>query len=264
MEKLKTEPKKTSQSGPSYKKLLSLIVSILALLVIGVVAYVAYLYFASPSVIRNPYLQHYHFRSQIIVDGVAQNFADAKYQTPESNVSCDAALPAEPIHFHDNKNQITHVHWDGMTGGLFLKDYGLNYIGGIDNALGYRFDHLPHLVKVPTHGHLLPTPAAGDNFYVYSGNQTSYRARSFNDFLHQDFETFFGKTSNLKSTKPTSMLNSIFPKAYAAQLDQEQLTFLNNLIGNVVIFVQKQKPTDAQIKDRFSHLEPLSESVCGS
>jgi len=265
MEKQSAEPKKRAYLTHRHKKILSTVGLLLSLAILGALTYISYLFFASPAVIRNPYLQHYHLRTQIIVDGTSQNFASAAYQTPESNVSCDAALPAVPIHFHDDKNQITHIHWDGMTGGLFLKDYGWNYIGGINDVLGYRFDHLPHIVKVPIHGHILPALAAGDNFYVYSGDQNSYKQRSFDDYLHQDFETFFGKASNLKSSKPASgLLDSIFPKAYAAQLNQEQLSFLNNLIGNVVIFAQKQKPTDAQIKDRFAHLEPLSESVCGS
>jgi hypothetical protein len=243
----------------------------LALLVIVVVAivttvgFLSYAYVNSPPVIRNPYLQHYHFRLQIIADGKAQSFAEPQYQTPESNVSCDVALPAVPIHFHDHKDQIVHIHWDGMTGGLLLKDYGWNYVGGISGVLGYRFDHLPHIKKVPIHGYDLPQPAAGDNLYVYSGDATSYKERSSSDFIHQDFETFFGKKSDLPSSKPqNSLLDKLLPSAYADSLSEPQLTFLNNLIGNVVIFAQKNKPTDAQVKDRFNHLEPLSASVCGS
>jgi hypothetical protein len=43
---------------------------------------------------------------------------------------------------------------------------------------------------------------------------------------------------------------------------QEELKRLNNVIGNVVIFVQKDKPTDQQIKAKFDHLIPVSESAC--
>lgn len=230
-----------------------------------------YIFAASPGVIRNPYLQHYHFRLQILVDGELVNFGSAKFQTPESNVSCDTSLPAVPLHFHDHKNQIVHVHWDGMTGGLLLKDFGWNYIEGPSEVLGYRFDSLPGIKKVRIHGNDLPAVPAGDHFYVYSGNENSYKERSFNDFLHQDFELFFNHPSNLPATKPKlGLLNWLLPTAYAhgvnvaVSLDEPQLEQLNNLIGNAVIFVQKQKPTDTQIKDRFNHLEPLSQSVCGS
>jgi hypothetical protein len=225
---------------------------------------------SSPNVIREPYLQHYHFRLQVLVDGKLVDFGGPKFQTPESSVSCDVALPPVPIHFHDDKNQIVHVHWDGMTGGLFLKDFGWNYVGGQDGLLGYRFDSLPQIKKVPIHGNELPAVPQGDNFYVYSGDGHSYRERTFNGFLHQDFEVFFNHASNLPASKPkTGFLNWLAPAAYAheagaANLTEPQLQQLNNLIGNAVIFVQKNKPSDAQVKDRFNHLEPLADSVCGS
>lgn len=264
MQKAPKEPA-VVRSSRGYRKLLSTFGLLLVLVVVGIGSYLTYLFFSSPPVIRNPYLQHYHLRAQIIVDGQAVNFTDQKFQSPESNISCDIALPPVPFHLHDDRDQVVHVHWDGMTGGLFLKDYGWNYVGGINGVLGYRYDHLPHIVKVPIHADVLQRPAVSDNFYVYSGNQSSYKQRSFDDFLNQDFETFFGVHSILPSSKPTSgFLNALFPKAYASKLNDQQLTRLNNLIGNVVIFAQKQKPSDAQINDHFSHLAPLSESVCGS
>ena len=93
-------------------------------------------------------------------------------------------------------------------------------------------------------------------------------------------EQFFGTTSNspaheINKGGQTSLLDKVFPKAYAHgtaddadgndgdETEQEQLTRINNLIGNVVIFAQKDKPTDQQIKDRFNKLEPLSDSTCG-
>jgi len=242
---------------------------ITALILIGIVlifiGYFAYLYTITPNSIRNPYLQHYHFRMQLIVDGNPVNLGDNKFQTPDSNVSCDLKLPATPIHLHDHKNQFVHVHWDSMTGGLVLKDYGWNYVGGQNKVLGYRFDKLPHIIKVPIFGNELPTPKNGDNFYVYTGSQQTYRQRNFNDFLKLDLEIFFGHPSLVPSSKPVGVLNNLFSgHAYAAELSDSQLTRLNNLIGNVVIFAQKSPPAGNQVKDQFNHLEPLSDSVCGS
>lgn len=72
------------------------------------------------------------------------------------------------------------------------------------------------------------------------------------------------------------MLDKVFPKALAhggeddgndgeagEESEEQKLTRINNLVGNVVIFAQKDKPTDQQIKDRFNKLEPLSDSTCG-
>jgi hypothetical protein len=228
-------------------------------------------------------MEHYHFRMQILVNGKAEDFSTKAYQTGYAKDQCNANLPEQPIHFHDNKDQFTHIHWEGMTGGMVMKYYGWNYIGGMNNALGYKLDNLKDPQKVTTHGNYLPTVPKDVTFYVYTGDENGYQEKSFNDWKTQDLETFFGTTSNfpahdINKGKQTSLLDKVFPKVYAhgtatdadgddgakpAETQEEKLTRINNMIGNVVIFVQKDKPTDQQIKERFNDLEPLTDSTCG-
>ena len=169
-----------------------------------------------------------------------------------------------------------------MTGGMVMKYYGWNYIGGIDGALGYKLNDLSDIQQVTTHGNYLPDVPKDDTFYIYTGDENSYKKQSFEDWKNKDLEDFFGKTSNspaheLNKSGDVSVLDILFPKAYAhgtaedadgddgaaAETDQEKLTRINNLLGNVVIFVQKDEPTDQQIKARFNDLEPLTDSTCG-
>lgn len=241
-----------------------------------------YVYANSPDVIRNPKLEHYHFRMQILVNGKAENFGTEGYQTGYNKDQCNANLPEQPIHFHDKKDQFTHIHWEGMTGGMVMKYYGWNFIGGMDNALGYKLDDLANIQKVTTHGDYLPdVPLDPVKFHIYTGEQSDYKKQSFDDWKNKDLEEFFGKTSNFPAHKinkgeDVGLLDSLFPKAYAhgtedhstpqgvgAESEEQKLTRINNLIGNVVIFVQNDIPTDQQIKDRFSKLEPLTDSTCG-
>jgi len=247
------------------------IAAISGLIIIGGL-FVAYAYATTPADIRKPAFQHYHFRMQILVNGSSVDFADKEFQTPAGHDVCTAALTKQPIHFHDDKDQMVHIHWDGITGGQVLKYYGWNYIGGQHGSLGMRFDQLPKLVNVPIHGNSLPQIPDGDKFYVYIGDENGYKQKSFDDFTHQDLEKFLGKKSNLPENE-TSLLDKLFPKAYAhgghehvegASVDpsQEELKKINNLIGNVVIFVQKDKPSSDLIKSAFDHLEPLSPSTC--
>lgn len=259
------------------RRLLVLLIAASLTLLLGFGAYTGYVYTSSPAVIRNPQMEHYHFRLQVLVDGKAENFGSKAYQTGYSKDQCSGSLAKQPIHFHDNKDQLVHIHWEGMTGGMVLKYYGWNYIAGIYNALGYKLDDLGDIQKVAIHGNLLPSVPKDANFYVYIGDEKGYQQKSFDDFKHQDLETFFGKTSNSPAhelnKRQTTLLDWAFPKAYAhgdevhsattSTLSEEQLTRINNLIGNVVIFVQKDKPTDQQITDRFNKLEPLSDSTCG-
>ncbi|HMI08980.1 MAG TPA: hypothetical protein VK497_01105 [Candidatus Saccharimonadales bacterium] len=270
------QQRKRSSLTRNVKVALVVVAAIVAILL----SYVAYIYFASPAVVRSPRLEHYHFRMQIVVNGKAENFADKKYQTGYIKDQCNANLPEQPIHFHDNKDQFTHIHWEGMTGGMVLKYYGWNFIGGMNNALGYKLDDLSDIQEVTTHGSYLPDRPKDAKFYIYTGDENKYEEKNFDDFTSQDLEKFFGKTSNLPAheinQKQASLLDKMFPTVSAhggvedgndgeagEETEQEKLTRINNLIGNVVLFVQKGKPTDQQIKDRFNNLEPLSDSTCG-
>ena len=156
------------------KRLKKAVVIVLVLILIPV-SYAGYIYAVSPVVIRNPKLEHYHFRMQILVDGKAENFAEEKYQKGYVKDQCNANLPEQPIHFHDNKDQFTHIHWEGMTGGMVLKYYGWNYIEGIGGALGYKLDDLKDIQKVTTHGNFLPAIPNDTIPYVYTGDENSYQ-----------------------------------------------------------------------------------------
>lgn len=242
--------------------------------------YMAYVYAASPAVIRRPQLEHYHFRMQILVNGKAENFSTKAYQVAYEKGQCTGDLPTKPIHFHDNKDQFVHIHWEAMTGGLVMKYYGWNYIGGPSGALGYRFDEGGAPKKVTIHGNVLPAVPKAASLYVYTGDKNSYKQRNFDDWKKQDLETFFGVTSNFPAHKinkghQSSLQKVLFSKAYAHgtamdsdgedgnETEAEKLTRINNLTGNVVIFAQHDKPSDKQIKDRFNSLIPLDDSTCG-
>lgn len=272
-----SEPVKSKKSTTRLK---AAALVLLALLLIPL-SYAGYVYAVSPDVIRDPKLEHYHFRMQIVVNGKSENFADKKYQTGYAKDQCNASLPDQPIHFHDNRDQFTHIHWEGMTGGMVMKYFGWNYIGGMPNALGYKLDKPTDPQKVTTHGNYLPAVPEGVKFYIYTGNEKGYAAKSFDDWKTQDLEQFFGKSSNSPAhelnQQQTSLLDKVFPAASAhgtvndgdsgastpPESSEAELTRINNLIGNVVIFAQKDQPTDKQIKDRFNDLEPLSDSTCG-
>ena len=248
-------------------------------LLLTVLLLVSYIYASSPTVVRDPKLEHYHFRMQIVVNGKAENFAEDKYQQDYAKDQCNANLPEQPIHFHDQKDQFTHIHWEGMTGGMVMKYYGWNYIGGLDGALGYKLNDLGDIQKVTTHGNYLPSVSDNTNFYVYTGDGNDYQKRSFDEWVNKDLEVFFNKTSNAPAhninQQKTSFSEYLSPTAYAHgtedhttstdsdETEKERLTRINNLLGNVVIFAQNNEPTEQQIQARFNDLEPLTDSTCG-
>lgn len=275
-----TEKAPRIKSGKRYlkfnKKVVAYISMIAAAIVVLVGGTYGYLYASTPEHIRKPTYQHYHFRTQILVDGKAVDFSKDEFQKETvASTSCSAAVGGVPIDFHDRVDQLTHVHWNGMTGGEFLKYFGWNYIGGSDELLGRRYDAgvMPQSVKI--YGKLLPALPDKSNYFVYVGDKSSYQQKNWNDFLNQNLETFFGKKSNIGHSEEVTLntvLDWLFPKVYAhgevmdehpSSKSEEELTRINNVIGNVVIFVQEKEPTKDQIQTRFDNLVPLHESSCG-
>lgn len=221
-------------------------------------------YFGSPASIKYPKVDHYHFRTRLFVEGKAIDFGQQNFQETYEAGQCTAELADTPIHFHDNKDQMTHIHWDDMTGGLMLKYYGWNFIGGSDDALGRRYDqNFWKPSTVATRGDVLPAVSDGTNYFVYISTAEGYKQKNWHEFLSQDFEVFFEKQSNLPEA---SLWDKLFPKASAhgTEVHEEgDLKALNNLIGDVVIFAQKDTPNNEQIQSAFDGLIDLPESTCG-
>src|SRR5690554_3660616 len=153
------------------KKLLASIVAVVVAVLVLAGGFYGYLYASSPSHMRNPAFEHYHFRTQILVNGEAVDFSQDKFQQEYDASSCSVELTGTPIDFHDNVDQMTHIHWDGVTGGEFLKYYGWNFIGGSDGSMGRRFDQgMMNMHNVKTFGEQLPAVPDNANFYVYIGD----------------------------------------------------------------------------------------------
>jgi hypothetical protein len=267
------EAEATPRKGPDKT---TRVLRVIVALALGVAAlgavFAAAAYALTPAAVRHPASAHYHFRLQLIVDGRAVNFADQKFQTPFDKGVCSADLTREPFHFHDGLNQFVHVHWLGMTGGLWFKNYGWDVAGGVPGVLGYRFDRKALLAAAPIHGRVLPQPSREAEYYVYvSRDGSDYWRQSWTDFVKMDLEDFFKS----KPPAPTSWLEWVVPAASAhsghshdpaveaAASSEAELIRLNNVMGNVVIFAQKNEPTAEQVKARFEALVPLPESSCG-
>jgi hypothetical protein len=289
------------------------------------------LFVITPANMRYPKTDHAHFRMQYVFLGQLEDFGAPRYQVDYVKDVCSGALTESPIHFHDEKNQIVHLHWQRVTGGEVLKFYGLNKIGGLDGYMGVKLDDLQKFkfTPIPIHSKSLPQPRPNDKFWVYTGEKDNFKKRDFNDFVSQDLETFFGKNSSVregneqntagltlpgsidvsahngvshgtaseseqhdaKTTKEQASINgknssnniSLYEQARkelsqtAAPVKEfsstapgnekipteEELKDINNLLGNVVIFVQPDEPANNQVKLRFDNLEPLTKSVCG-
>ena len=182
----------------------------------------------SPIAIAYPVSDHYHFRMQLIIDGKAEDFSKDEYQLSYAKGQCGLDLTNEPIHFHDFRDQIVHIHWagrsndpiekfftgntktGGITGGQVLKNYGLNLIGGSDDLLGYRLDRLfefpPKIQPVYRLGKIIPDIPLNNRFWIYTGDKledgkVEYRARNWEAFLWSSTEDFFGKESLIRRQK---------------------------------------------------------------
>jgi hypothetical protein len=234
-------------------RLLRLVTGVLVFVFVITLAAISFMYFTTPPALRRPTTEHFHFRMDLVIAGKSVNFADDKYQTDYMTDSCSALLTKQPVHFHDHTNQFVHIHWASITGGEVLKDYGWNLIGGFSNTLGLRFDRGNIFRRTPIHGDDLPALPEGAKEYIYVGDATNYTERTWSSFVEQPLPVFFRAPLDGHSNET---------EVTATSTDEQKLVQLNHVIGSTVIFVQSGRPTDAQIKDHFTHLEPLPLTQC--
>ena len=264
----------------------SKIILFCAIVSVFVLGFFGVLFAITPKNYWSPKIDHAHFRLQYVFEGKNEDFGSASYQQDYLKDVCNGSLSTSPIHFHDQKNQLVHLHWQRITGGEVLKYYGLNKIGGMDELMGIKLDDLLKFkyTTIPFHGKNLPQPKSNDKFWVYSGDEKGFEKRDLNEFLNTDLETFLKTESKIRvqfeeatrENRNSLNLSSIKVNAHSEiastttsqdgsvpEPSLEELKEINNLLGNVVIFIQPDQPTNEQIQTKFNNLEPLTKSVCG-
>lgn len=277
---------KKSSAKKSQKKNPTLIGGILLLVVVFIVVAGMVLWNVLPTHFRNPEVAHHHFRMQLFIEGEYIDFSKAPYQEAYEPGICSDGLTDTPIHFHDEVGQYVHIHWTNIRGGDVLKYYGLNRIGGADDILGYRFD-LDGIQSIPTLTDAIPD--SDNTLWVYQVNDDEIIERSARDFLLQDLETFFGVKSSLtlqreEAENEFSNFLSVTASAHPnhgsedikqvkndfvlfddeeEQFTEEELKDLNDVLGDVLIFVQDDEPSEEVIQERIPKFVDLPQSTCG-
>jgi len=289
---------KQKLSSPLFRFVLGVFLG--SIIILGAVA--AYLYSATPQFVLNAKSAHLHIRLQVLVEGNRVDFSQAQYQTDSVVDVCSEALTREPVHFHDNKDQILHIHWAAVRGGDVLKHYGWNLYGGLGGVLDgvHGFSLGTKELLIPIHGKSLPARPVDAQYYIYTGTAAEYKRRDLQDFLSKDLESFLANSSTTasadvsqsdnflsglirsvgahvtksdpnKEPNPANEINQPPLPLAALQTQQSEearrqatLEKANDFRGNVVIFVQKTEPTEEQIKARFEDLEPFTTSSCSA
>ena len=160
---------------------------------------IGFAFWITPSNFQAPKLDHSHIRMAYIFQGQAENFATPRYQLDYIKDVCGGGLSESPIHFHDNRDNLVHLHWQKVSGGQLLKFYGLNLIGGLDSYMGLKIDDIlkAKFTPIPIHSVSLPK-AKIENLFVYIKKDDQLIKKNTKDFLEQDLETFFGQNSQTR------------------------------------------------------------------
>jgi len=254
----------------------TLLIGCMAGILIFILFILGVVYLSTPSHLRNPEFAHHHFRIQMWVEGEYIDFGQDRFQEGYDDTSCGAGLTETPIHFHDNKDQLVHIHWDRIRGGEVLKYYGMNRIGGPDGYLGFRFD-TGLFDRIPIFDNVLPE--SNQPMYVYQILEDgTVVERSYKDFLDQDLETFFGRKSSLtiqrEEVQSNESFNFLAIKANAhndvsttseedKEYTEQELREINNLLGDVLIYIQNEKPSPEKVEQDAQNFVELGVSSCG-
>lgn len=297
------EPTSSSVAASKFKKInnrfvLVSLATLLSFCLLSVFLFYSLLvYGATPENIRNPEFEHLHFRMQLFIDGKYVDFSQPEFQEEYVKGTCTTDLTETPIHFHDGVDQLVHIHWKGITGGQVLKYYGLNYVGGFNDTLGYA--NTPDSgfwpKRIAIKDKLLNKPSAGKKAHIYVVEDYESKKlvkKSLDKFLNKSIEEFFGKTSTIQSNNSNKLTNPFAIKANAhitdtphdhdengqpvddkktettsnsdkKALSQEELKEVNNLVGDVLIYFQNDVPTNEELGSQMEEFKDLQPSVCG-
>ena len=238
------------------------------LLVILVVGWLAFS-FASPLAVTFPRRTEYAVRMQVVIEGVPVDFSQQAYQTKLDETVC-GELSTRPVAFHGGQEQWLHVYWRDLSGSTILRNYGYKNYAPFENYLGVRADQFPQFTPVSIHGNILPETSPAAQLYVYTGDQFGYTRRDESLFLEQPLEDFLddvipGTPMNALQIQGNAQEEALGPSQQRdLQADEAERARPLDVLGNVVIFIQTQEPTEAAIIERFLTLTSREPTTCES
>lgn len=275
-----------TDSRKPYGRFLRVAIVLLILALVAIVLPLAALWRNTPAAILRPRADHYHFRWLLAVEGELVDFSTGNFQMPTGGDTCSAALATEPFHFHDGVGQWVHVHWADLTGESLLKYYGWDFGGELPGLLGMRIDLLEQFQwpVVATSAAQLPQPRPTvNNLYIYivpfGGRAERVLTNQFR--LSELADTFAGVASSqglptagaereqlpgfLKTVRAhTNTVNQTksLPLSAARSRDLPQLPAGFETPGDILMFVQPDEPSAAQIQQQLQKVVAIPDSGC--
>ena len=188
----------------------------------------------------------------------------------QSNSNCGLAVTEKPFYLDKDKKNVVQVRWEGMTGGELLKYYGFNYLSGLNDLIGVQYRG-PFDIK-PVRPLAVSKLTSSDLLYIYSGSDKDFKLLNSQNFLYQDLENTIKKSRlRTKREKESSklILDTISVSGEESsgltlepQLTEGQLNDINNIVGSLAIFIQRDTPSNTDVINSFNSMERLSSESC--
>jgi hypothetical protein len=246
-----------------------IVLFLLLISIISTVGLFSFTTFVSRPHFNSPQFTNYHLRLQLVFNGQLSPFINQTTQEINEFKVCDLGLITKPVYQNSFNSHLFRVNWEGITGGEILKYYGLNLVGGSDDTLGYRFNGFSRPQVIQTLKALDLKPSKQQKTFVYQNRQDGYTKIDPLDFLFKDIELVV-KKSNIRLQREQSQPKSVLGVRAFAQSEkpvvqqqefESKLSLDYDLIGNVVVFISDEEPTEEKIIDRFNNFIPLNPKI---
>jgi hypothetical protein len=258
-------------------------------LVVTIVGFLGFS-FASPMSVSFPKKETSQIRLLLSIDGNQTNFSTPQFQKPISQL-CNQDISPYPIGAYNQSSQVLNLHWKDMTGSNILRYYGFNNKGPFKGYMGVNLTNFPNYEAVPILGELLPAPKEDYNYFVYTGNQYSYTQRKRSEFLNKSITDLLDSSNSSKNSIISINTNAQVSKEKNENIDKEIIINQtppipvsseessqpssiqtpaqpkpeeDTVLGTIVVFIQKNEPTQEQVMLKFTNLEQAPVNLCNN
>jgi hypothetical protein len=187
--------------------------------------------------------------------------------------ACSGVVQSDPFGTVKKDPHSIRLMWKGLTGrDVFM------YLGIRTNkkpqsdTLGYAF-HFPQFTKIVSPSRAISLPeATPETAFIFVRSGDGFIERSLSTWLHGSLETNLGRNSQIKLSWFSSIafaheeeteINTSSANPFIIVQEQEEARVLNNILGDMVIFLnQNTRPTNEEIEAIFNSFPLITGGLC--
>lgn len=220
-----------------------------------------------------PRYEYAHIRMRLFVQGTEVDVQDLFSEYTLYRGACSGDVQRAPMSSVKKDPHSVRLMWKGLTGQDLFTFLGIAaHHQPVPKSLGYALGApFPTSVPIPAHTQTLPE-ATNTNTFIFVRSGEGFIERPLSWWLKNSLEKNMGRNSQIKLTWSTDIasaheeeteINTSSTDPFVLAQEQEEARMLNNILGDVVIFLDEpERPSDKEIENIFSTFPLITGGLC--